>query len=96
MSRETVEVKWLRSGQPRRYADTVREAEIIVKGYVDDGTIEKQSSWDPGESVIRDLARVLVADFDDQPTHGLQHHLESIKKLAPGHWRVLIIEPYCD
>jgi hypothetical protein len=95
MSRINIEVKTLHAGQPRPYADSRYEAELTFTNYWDSTTGERQGEYDPDESVVRDLTRIFVHNFYDKP-EWFNPYLKKTEKLGLGHWRVEVIEPYCD
>jgi hypothetical protein len=95
MSRFNVEVKLLHAGQPRPYADSRREAELIFKNWWDSTTGEREGNWDPEEELVRQLTKLLVADFKEKPVWH-ENRLQKIEKLGVGRWLVEVIEPFCD
>lgn len=94
--RISIEVKLLRGGQARPYADSEYEAEIVFRNWWDSKTGEREGNWDPDEKRVREAARWFVCHFEDNPVSAMEPHLKSIEKLERGHWRVLVVEPYTD
>jgi len=97
MSRFRVEVRTIRAGQPRAYADSVYESDIIFSNWWDSTTGEREGNWCPHRDTVKKLAALLVHDFvDSENRHMLDPYLESISKVGPQVWKVVIIDPYCD
>jgi len=96
MSRTRIEIKDIRCGQPRPYADSIYEAELTFENWWDAMDGEKQGAWDPPEEFVKRVAQLLVHPFEDPPRHPLDSRLRSIVKLGRGRWRVEIVEPFCD
>lgn len=69
MSRFVIEVRMLRSGQPRAYSDSFYEAEIRFSNFWDSTTGEREGTWCPDESRAREIARLFVHGFNDAPNH---------------------------
>jgi hypothetical protein len=90
-----VDVEHITSGQPRPYADSIYEAELRFTNWWRSLTGPRKGTWEPKESDVRELARILVHPFEDQPTFG-SAHLKSLTREAPQTWRVLIVDPYLD
>lgn len=90
-----VDVRTIRSGQPRAYADSFYEADLVFSNWWISTTGPRKGTWCPPEAVVRALAEILVRDFSDTPLL-LDARLEKIERVAPDTWRVLIREPYCD
>lgn len=95
MSRSTIEVKILRAGQPRAYADSFYEAEIEFKNWWNSTTGEREGKWDPDENFVRQITRMMVQPYADN-AEWHQARLEKIEKLGVGKWKVLVVEPYLD
>jgi len=96
MSRLQIDVKILRSGQPRPYADRVYEAEITGRIWWDSLTGEREGTWTPSEAQAKVVARAFVQPFSEDPAPGaLDARLKTIIHI-PGGWRVVVVEPYCD
>jgi hypothetical protein len=102
---QIVLVKWISCGQPRPYADSIYEAELIFTG--------KNSSTRPSatppfvcgchplEKDVLALARVLVHEWNDGSSkHGLSPYLDFCRKVEEvpgvGRWRVRVVVPFCD
>lgn len=92
-------VETLRSGQPRPYADTIREFVLTIEWipYRNPPTAE----WEPNdlaERLVMDAARTLGHGFKT-PEEGpkwYEPRLREREKLGPGKWRFLIVEEYTD
>lgn len=100
-----VEVRRIRSGQERRYGDSVWEAELRFSNYprMTHGTIS--GTWEPTEPQVKLLAKVLVCSYSVDATGvkpiewvglGLDSRLEVCQRIAPQVWRVIVRQPYCD
>ncbi len=95
MSRVVIEIKRLRAGQPRAYADTVYESEITGRNWWDSTTGEREGNWQISEEQARELAYHFVCRYVREPRHALDTQLKTLTKIPRG-WRVVIVEPYCD
>lgn len=97
-----ITVESVRVGQPRPYADGIYESLMLFEG----GHPSTEADFDLSfacryqEAEVKKLAKVLVHNFVDEPTHALEPHLQSIKMEAEGEawqlWRVIIISPFTD
>ena len=91
-------LKWIASGQPRPYADSVYHAELTFTGK--SGPLESVLGCHPPESCVKEIARVLVHPFCDAPKHGLESTLRKLECVenVPGlsRWVVVILSPYTD
>jgi hypothetical protein len=91
------EVKILRAGQPRPYADSVYEAEIRFNNFWDSTTGERPGEWDPGEDVVKMITKAMVHCFSDkEKPEWHEAILKKIFKVGRGFWFVRVEEPYCD
>ena len=94
-------VEWLRCGQPRPYADTIREF-ILTTEWIPYGkkngiiiTEFEPTKW--VESVILDCAQgICKFKLPGERKEWHQSYLESIKNIGPGKWQIKIIEPFTD
>lgn len=86
MSRFVIEVRMLRSGQPRAYSDSFYEAEIRFSNFWDSTTGEREGTWCPDESRAREIARLFVHGFNGSRylPHKLRCGLWIIG--SNGHW----------
>ncbi|MFA5419616.1 MAG: hypothetical protein WC341_14290 [Bacteroidales bacterium] len=95
MGRTLIEIKTIRAGQPRPYADSAYEAEIIFKNWWESTTGEREGSYDPDEETVKKVASLLFRRFVEKPEWH-DPRLERISKTGPGKWSVLVVEPYLD
>lgn len=97
-------VRHIRGGQPRPYADSVYESEIIFAGK--NGSTKPESYTSvlgscPHRDVVAAIAKVLVHEFQegesDNPFGSQLQTLECVEK-GDGfsRWRVIVVVPYCD
>lgn len=82
MSRDYVIVDHVQIGQPRPYADSVYSAYISKRR---EGVLTNNSKFyiQLQESDVRELARVLVRPFKDNPEHSLTPHLAECRAEEP-------------
>jgi hypothetical protein len=86
-----VELDYIRSGQTRPYADSTTEVVITYS------RADSKIGWTPPQEVVENHAKALVRNF--KAKEGRDWHetyLESIEELAPGKWKLIIVEPYLD
>ena len=98
---QRITVANLQSGQSRRYADTVYEADIAIEG----GCRSNMSGFDlpfgtgSNEDRVKEIARVMVAPWSDNPGP-FGARLTEIKQIERTEtyaiWHVVIVQPYCD
>lgn len=97
MSRLRIEIEWLRSGQPRAYADTVREVLIRCSSTWDSTTGERDGTWEPQEEHVKAIVKMLVCKYAEEGEgNWASPRLKTFKKEGRGVWRVLVVEPYTD
>jgi len=80
----------------------VYEADICFEG----GSRSTEKGYDlgfgskPGQPHVKDIAKILVRAFEDEPSCWASARLESISKIEEGDlysiWRVKIVQPYTD
>lgn len=84
-----IELDYIRNGQPRPYADSTTEVVITYS--------RADGKWTPYQDVVESHAKVLVRDFKPKEKRDWhENYLDSIEEIAPGKWRVVIVEPYLD
>lgn len=85
-------IKCNSAGQPRPYADSVYDFEIIVQ------MVSYQTGlWQPNdinEELVKDRAKVLGRDWGGGGP--FDPELRSMTKIGPGHWRFVVVQPYTD
>lgn len=91
---QTIEIRWFESGQPRAYADSVYDAEIVF------GTDAKWArGWHPPQDSVEKIAAAVMGRKFKLPHEERQWHethAEKFEEIEPGRWRVRLIQPYCD
>lgn len=94
-----IAVNFLRYGQPRRYADSVYEAEITFTGKdvsIRPGVVVV-CGCDPPEGKVKEFVGILVAKFVEPRQH-LMPYLEELRVLRKGPgfttWLARVVEPY--
>ncbi len=101
MRTTTVRITHLRSGQSRPHADTVSEAEIEMTT----GAPGQAKPQPMSEQQAREIARLFVCHFEDQPKDPMHTRLESLMIVTPTtpasptlalRWRVVIVQPFTD
>lgn len=91
-----VDVYVIQAGQPRPYADSFYEADLVFSNWWKTNTGEmRKGKWRPDEATVKAIARILVEPFADEPAwHDAR--LKSLAETEPGRWRVLVVQPYLD
>ena len=85
--KRTVEIEFLKAGQPRPYADSEWEAILTFSG---------EGGWgSPNEQFVKRAAQVLIVDFKEDPNWHDPHLLEC-SEIEPGKWRVRIHQTFLD
>jgi hypothetical protein len=89
--------QYLRTGQPRAYADSFYEARILWEWR---GTNDK-GDWQPrpiAESVAKEMLVPLVKAGVQPAGEGnwASPRLRECVQEAPGQWRILVVSPYTD
>jgi len=86
--KRVIEIEFLSSGQQVQHGDIVYSANLTFSGTF---------MWDPDPDVVKQVARLLVHDFDDSDTNTwASFKLKEIKKTDRGKWFVKIVQPYLD
>jgi hypothetical protein len=83
MNDRTITLNIIRAGQPRAYADSVYEGVFTF-------------SWQPNETDVKAIAKVMLHPFVDEPTHALESRLQKFEKRTPNQWHIEILSPFTD
>lgn len=86
LARKTVEVVSLQAGQLKRYGDSIYEAELFFD-YPDSDKMQ----YDPPESTVKELIKLLVRGFNEDDWW---RRLDVLEKRGKGHWYVKIVWPW--
>ena len=88
-TKQIIEIEVIRAGQPRPYADSFFESILTFKAE------DENAKWTPDEKTVREIAKILVHNFEDKPNWH-DPELKEIQKIAENKWRVLIFSPFLD
>ena len=97
MSKIVVEINTLSAGQPRPYADHEFKADISLEYYWTNSKGEDVlGTMKLTEDNAKELARMFVRNFEDNPQYWYQPFLAKLEEVYPGVWRALVVERYTD
>lgn len=101
-----VALKWIKYGQPRRYADSVYEAELIFTGKNISCNKNKDKNsilvcgCNPNEEHVKKVCKLLVHSFKEKDIGMGDATLDRLECLEKGNgfskWAVKITSPYMD
>lgn len=95
--KQNIEIEYIQTGNSSAVRDSVYEAIIRTSGEWPSFTDGRP--FHPSEGYIKDLSKVLMRNWEkkkDETEGWWENYLSVCEEVAPGEWRVVIIEPGTD